>query len=133
MPNEFARQLRSNLTDAEQFAWKRLRRGQIGEHKFRRQHPLGPYVVDFVCLERKLVIELDGGQHAEQALEDARRTKWLAERGYRVIRFWNHEVLQDWETVEQEIWRQLHAGPEPTPHPNPPPQGGREQERKGEA
>ena len=64
-------------------------------HKFRRQQPLGPFIVDFVCLERKLVIEVDGGQHADQQQDDARRTGWLEDQGFVVLRFWNHEVLAE--------------------------------------
>jgi very-short-patch-repair endonuclease len=122
-----ARHLRRNMTDTERFVWERVRYRQIGRCKFRRQHPLGPFVVDFACLERKLVLELDGGQHAERAEEDARRTAWLEERGYRVFRLWNFEAFQDWEATEQRIWELLQEGGDPTPHPNPPPQGGREQ------
>src|SRR5437870_1177253 len=131
MANEFARHLRKNLTDAEQFVWGRLRYRQLGGFKFRRQHPLGPFTVDFVCLERKLVIELDGGQHAERAEEDARRTAWLTERGYRVFRLWNNEAIQDWDAAAERIWELLQGGGSTTPHPNPPPQGGREQDGRG--
>ena len=109
-----ARHLRTNMTDTERFVWQRIRYRQIGGFKFRRQHPLGSFIVDFVCLERKLVLELDGGQHAARAEEDARRTAWLQERGYRVFRVWNVEALQDWEVAEQKIWELLQ---EPTPHP----------------
>ena len=101
MASEFARHLRKNMTDTERFVWDRLRYRQLGGHKFRRQHPLGPFTVDFVCLERKLVIELDGGQHAERAEEDARRTAWLTERGYRVFRLWNNEAIQDWDAAAE--------------------------------
>ena len=90
-----ARELRTNQTPAERFVWYRLRYRQLGGFKFRRQHTLGPFIVDFVCLERKLVLELDGGQHADptQADYDARRTAWLIERGYRVYRLWNIEAV----------------------------------------
>jgi very-short-patch-repair endonuclease len=104
---EHARQLRQALTDAEQFVWTRLRGRRFAQYKFRRQVPLGSYVVDFVCFERKLVIELDGGQHTLQRAYDAQRTGWLESQGFKVVRFWNHDVVQDWETVEEEIWRKL--------------------------
>jgi very-short-patch-repair endonuclease len=95
------------MTDAERFAWDRLRYRQMGGHKFRRQVELGPYIADFVCLERRLVVELDGGQHAERAEQDRQRTRWLEGQGFRVLRFWNHEVLRDWEAVERCIWQGL--------------------------
>ena len=114
-----ARDFRRNLTDTERFVWGRLRGRQIGGHKFCRQHPLGPFIVDFVCLERKLVLELDGGQHAERAGYDARRTAWLEERGYRVFRLWNFEVFQDWDAIADHLWELLQAGEPPIPHPNP--------------
>jgi very-short-patch-repair endonuclease len=69
--------------------------------------PLGAYIVDFVCLEKRLVIELDGGQHVEQADYDRERTRWLESQGFRVLRFWNHEVFEDWETIEEVIWNEL--------------------------
>ncbi len=110
-----ARYLRNNMTDTERFVWRRIRYRQIGGFKFRRQHPLGPYIVDFVCLERKLVLELDGGQHAARIEYDAQRTAWLEERGYRVFRLWNFEALQDWDVAAQRIAELLQ---EPsTPHP----------------
>ena len=97
------------MTEAEKFVWARVRREQIGGFKFRRQHPLGPFIVDFVCLERKLVLELDGGQHAEpeRADYDARRSAWLKERGYRVYRIWNGIATSEWEGVAERIWQLL--------------------------
>src|SRR3954466_6138227 len=110
-PNrERARQLRTSMTAAERFVWFRIRYRQIGGFKFRRQHPLGPFVVDFVCLERKLVLELDGGQHNERSEYDERRSDWLRERGYRVFRVWNHEALQDWDAVAEKIGELLKEG-----------------------
>jgi very-short-patch-repair endonuclease len=120
MSRDRARELRKNLTDTERFVWDKLRHRQLGGHKFRRQVSLGPYIADLVCLERRLIVELDGGQHAEREEEDARRTQWLEGQGFTVIRFWNHEALQEWDAIEQAIWEHL-AGR--TPHPNPPPQG----------
>jgi len=90
---QLARGLRSNPTDAEQRLWNRLRQRQLAGARFRRQQPIGPYVVDFVCQELRLVIEVDGGQHVENAAADDERTHWLEREGYRVVRFWNHDVL----------------------------------------
>ena len=104
-----ARELRSRMTDAELLLWRHLRRRQLDGRKFRRQHPLGPYVVDFVCLEARLVLELDGGQHAEQVGRDQRRDAWLGERGFRVLRFWNHDVLLRTEAVLEVILAELRA------------------------
>jgi very-short-patch-repair endonuclease len=84
----FARHLRRSATDAERALWAKLRNRQLEGLKFRRQDPLGPYTVDFVCFERKLVIEVDGGQHAAAAEQDELRTRRLRERGYMVLRFW---------------------------------------------
>ncbi|HSY86977.1 MAG TPA: DUF559 domain-containing protein [Verrucomicrobiae bacterium] len=99
MSIERARQLRKNLTDAERKLWRYLRRKQIEGHRFRRQVPIGPYYVDFLCLERRLIIEVDGGQHADRQAEDAKRTAWLENQGFRVMRCWNNEVLQNFEGV----------------------------------
>ena len=90
-----ARQLRKSLTDAERVLWNILRNRQVLGYRFRRQAPIGPYIVDFVCFENRLVIEVDGGQHVEQADYDADRTGWLEGAGYRVIRFWNSQVLEE--------------------------------------
>ncbi len=90
---DFARRLRNQPTGAEKRLWFHLRAGQVDGYKFRRQAALGSYVVDFICFARRLVIELDGSQHLDEAAveHDARRTAWLAQRGYRVMRFRNHE------------------------------------------
>lgn len=109
MSLERARQLRRNLTDTERFVWQRLRSRRFAGFKFRRQMPVGPYIVDFVCLSRRLILELDGGQHADQKEYDARRTSWLESQGFEVLRFWDHEVLQEWEAVEEAIWRRLEG------------------------
>jgi very-short-patch-repair endonuclease len=77
-----ARQLRRKATDAERLLWKHLRMRQLGAYKFRRQQPIGPYIVDFICFEQNLIIELDGGQHADQVQYDEARSVWLKERGY---------------------------------------------------
>ena len=95
-----ARYLRGNMTDAEQRLWRALRRDQLNGLSFRRQHPLGPYIVDFYCPRLQLVVEVDGGQHAEQRKQaDQRRTQWLAEKGVTVVRYWNNEVLSNLEGV----------------------------------
>ena len=90
--------------------------------KFRRQAPIGRYVVDFVCFEQRLVIELDGGQHAVNQDYDHSRTEWLRSQGFKVIRFWNHDVMNKVEEIKEVIARNLA-----TPHPDLPPQGGKEQ------
>jgi very-short-patch-repair endonuclease len=114
-----ARHLRKNLTDAEQKLWRRIRSCQIQGCKFRRQAPIGKYIADFVCLEQKLIIEIDGGQHAVQREYDHNRSEWLKSRGFMVIRFWNNEVLNNMDGVMEVISRML------TPHPDLPPQGGK--------
>jgi len=106
------------MTDAERTLWRHLR-GRNLSHKFRRQAPVGPYILDFVCYEKKLVVELDGGQHAESRTDTA-RDSWLAEQRFKVLRFWNSEVFENLDGVLQAIWHALE-----TPHPSPPPQGGR--------
>lgn len=107
-----ARTLRSHLTDAEQVLWRHLRMRQMGGCKFRRQRPIGPYIVDFVCLEKSLIVELDGGQHAEQRRYDTSRDRWLNVQGYAVLRFWNDEVLTKIDDVKEAIY---HALTEPPP------------------
>ena len=102
-----ARELRNNPTKAERTSWKHLRLRQLGGYKFRRQQPLGPYIVDLICLEKRLIIEVDGGQHSEQKAYDAERNVWLEEQGFRVLRFCNHEVLQEIEAVKEVIVRAL--------------------------
>ena len=115
-----ARQLRRNQTEAERLLWSRLRALHLDGLKFRRQHPIGKYVVDFVALEEKLVIELDGGQHNESPIReyDEQRSSWLNEESYRVIRFWDNEVLLNIEGVLEVIMGHVH------PLSYLPPQGG---------
>jgi very-short-patch-repair endonuclease len=107
----FARQLRRQQTDAEQLLWSLLRARRLGGWKFRRQHPLPPYILDFYCHELGLAIELDGGQHNDPSARryDERRNAFLAKRGIKVLRFWNHEVLQDTEAVLEAIWSEAMA------------------------
>ena len=98
------RQLRKTPTDAEQVLWSILRRRQVSGYRFRRQAPIGQYIVDFACFENKLVIEVDGGQHVESASYDAMRTAWLKQEGFRVMRFWNNQVLQETDAVREAIF-----------------------------
>ena len=118
MPNrshltDVAKRLRHGMTDAERVLWREVRAHRFAGFKFKRQEPLGLYVVDFVCYEAKLIIELDGGQHANQQEADAERTRWLESRGFRVVRFWNNDVLANTAGVMQEIEKEL-----PSPHPS---------------
>ena len=103
-----ARRLRVNQTDAETVLWNRIRDRQIDGHKFVRQEPIGGFVCDFVCREKHLIVEVDGGQHNESAT-DAIRDRRLAEDGYRVLRFWNNDVLGNLEgvllTIQTELGR----------------------------
>jgi very-short-patch-repair endonuclease len=122
-PRQRARQLRLNQTDAEGKLWTVLRARRLSGAKFRRQHPIGSYIVDFCCLEYALVIELDGGQHATQVEADQNRTIFLEQNGYTVLRFWNHEVLQNIEAVVTQITEALK-----NPHPGPLPRREREPE-----
>ena len=116
-----ARRLRKESTDTERHLWRYLRDRQIEGFKFRRQHAIGKYVVDFVNLERKVVIELDGGQHARNP-GDKIRDGWLGAEGYKVLRFWDNEVLSNPEDVLDNIRNAVL-----TPHPLPLPQGEREE------
>jgi len=122
----FAARLRGNQTDSEQKLWKYLRNGQLKDWKFRRQHPIGGYIVDFCCLEGMLIIELDGGQHLEQEEADEERTKYLSSVGFQVLRFWNDDVLRKTDDVLEEILRVLEGTECLDPHPSPLP--GRERE-----
>ena len=106
------------MTDAERRLWVRLRRRQIYGKRFRRQHPIGPFIADFACPEDGLVIELDGGQHVERKEQDAARTQWLAARGYRVFRFWNNDVLTQTDAVVEVIAAAMSdAAGAPLPNP----------------
>jgi len=118
------RALRRGQTDAELLIWQCLRARRLHECKFRRQHRVGPFYLDFVCLDLKLIVELDGSQHLEPAQQhaDGLRTLYLEKLGFRVLRFWNDEVLRDTDAVLDEISRALQA-----PHPafgHPLPAGG---------
>jgi len=104
MDTKRARELRTDSTDSERRLWQKLKRRQIAGVKFRRQQPIGPYIVDFVCLERRLVIEVDGGQHSERLDEDTKRSQWLEAQGFRVLRFWNNDVLANTDVVAQAVF-----------------------------
>lgn len=109
-----AKALHKRMTDAEQFLWRQLRAHRLVEAKFKRQQPIGPYIVDFVCFEARLVIEVDGGQH-QDCNTDRIRDAWLESQGFRMLRFWNHEVLTESVAVLEKIAAFLP----PLPHPSP--------------
>ena len=102
-----SRRLRLTQTDAERKLWLLLRDRRLGGAKFRRQHPVGKFIVDFCCPDQRLAIELDGGQHAAQTEADERRSRFLRARGYSVLRFWDDEVLRNPEAVLLEILQAL--------------------------
>ncbi len=107
-----ARRLRKSSTDTERALWYQIRKSAIEETKFRRQQPLGPYVVDFVSFQEKIIVELDGGQHAVNIESDQVRESYLHEKGYRVLRFWNNEVLENMAGVLEVIRRAILDGRE---------------------
>ena len=102
--------------------WSALRNRQMAGKRFRRQMPIGPYIVDFVCIEDKLIIEVDGGQHMQNARYDADRTAWLESQGFKVVRFWNNQVLQEKEAVREAIFEAVGGH---HPHPHLPPSRGK--------
>ena len=106
-----AKALRSNQTEAEQRLWYHLRAHRFVGLKFKRQKPIGRYIVDFVCLQHRLIIELDGGQHAEQVAYDQQRDAWLRSQGYTILRFWNNEVMQQLEDVLEQIRNTISLSP----------------------
>jgi very-short-patch-repair endonuclease len=118
-----ARELRSQPTEMEIRLWHQLRNRKLLGLKFRRQVPLGRYVVDFVCLEESVVIEVDGGQHALATRYERDRQHWLEEHGWRVLRFWNNEVKENLAGVLEVIAQALRPGAT-SPHPHPLPQAG---------
>ena len=115
---EFVKRLRQEMTDAERVLWRRLRAKRLLGEKFRRQQPLGPYVVDFVHFGARLIVEADGGQH-DGAVTDRVRDAWLAAQGFRVLRFWNNDILQNTEAVLERILAvvagELPLSPGPSP------------------
>ena len=117
-PRDYARGLRHRQTDAERRLWARLRDRRLQGAKFARQVPIGPYVVDFCCRELKVIVELDGGQHAAAARADAKRAALLEALGYRVLRFWNNDALGNTDGALQRIAQALAAA-RPSPRPSP--------------
>jgi very-short-patch-repair endonuclease len=105
-----ARRLRQDQTEIEARMWSRLRNRQLDGFKFRRQFPIEGYIADFVCIDAKLIVELDGSQHAEQLEYDAERTKALEAAGFDVLRFWNGDVIESIEGVLETVRRRLRAG-----------------------
>jgi very-short-patch-repair endonuclease len=120
---EKARRLRSNQTDVERLIWSRIRDRQLSGLKFRRQVPIGRYVVDFVCKEAALIVELDDGQHSSITKYDADRTRWLEQHGWRVLRFWNNDVIENLSGLLEVILATVKVTPS-NPHPDPLPQAG---------
>ena len=102
------RQLRKNMTDAERALWRHLRLRQFSGYKFRRQQPIGKYIVDFVCFEKKLIIEVDGSQHSAQVDYDLICDAWLEKEGFRILRFWDNQVLNETDGVKEMIIGALH-------------------------
>ena len=112
-----ARKLRHQSTDAERMLWKYLRAHRMAGYKFKRQVVIEPYIVDFMCLEARLIVEADGGQHLEQVKDDLKRSRFLESLGYKVVRFWNHEILCDIHSVLERIHSCLIESPSPQPSP----------------
>jgi very-short-patch-repair endonuclease len=117
--------LRRDATEAEKKLWQHLRQPPFKQHHFRRQATIGPYFADFASHQLRIVIEVDGGQHADNVADD-RRTAYLASEGYRVLRFWNNDVLANVSGVLSAIDRAVNADRPPTPDPSPPQAGGGE-------
>jgi very-short-patch-repair endonuclease len=115
---EYAKTLRGQQTREELRLWYLLRGRRFSRYKFRRQHVVGNYILDFACCEARLAIELDGGQHLQQEAYDQQRTEWLALKGWRVLRFWNNELNQDEEAVLRKIFDTLQTLL-PSPRPSP--------------
>ena len=110
-----ARRLRKQATDAERCLWRHLRDRQIAGHRFRRQVPVAGFIADFACLEAKVIVELDGGQHTQSVGYDEQRDRLIEAQGFRVLRFWDNQVFQETQAVLQEIMRALES---PAPHPD---------------
>jgi very-short-patch-repair endonuclease len=129
MANQNARVLRRNFTEAERRLWAALRDRRLAHYKFRRQRSVGPFIADFVCIAHRLVIEADGSQHAENPTDEA-RTIWLEEHGWKLVRFWNNDILENTEGVLESILQILRQTP---PSPTRPSRAGsplsRERER----
>ena len=124
--------MRSTPTEAERVLWRMLRAKRLAEWKFKRQQPIGRYIVDFVCFQARLIVEADGSQHIGSSYDGA-RDGWLRDQGFRILRFWNNDVLARPDSIGAAIFHALKGGEigieptsPPTPLPGPPPQGGRE-------
>ena len=115
-----AKNLRKRITDTERLLWQHLRAKRFSGLKFRRQEPIGTYIVDFVCFEKKVIVELDGGQHALRAEmeNDSRRDHWFESQGYTVLRFWDNEVLESVQEVLEVIWKHCSDHPPLNPLPS---------------
>ena len=131
--NNVARALRQRLTEEERILWAELRKNRLGGFRFRRQHPIGPYVVDFVCLERHLIVEVDGVQHGfdSNRQREQTRTRFLETAGYEIFRVWNGELRENLVGVCDTLLSELEKNPIRSrtgrhPHPDPPPSRGRE-------
>ena len=112
LPRDTARRLRANATEAEQKLWSQLRKRQLYGFQFRRQYSIGLFFVDFICLEARLIIEVDGSQHADQEEQDKSRSEFLRASGHRVLRFWNSEVMSDIESVVERVAEVLRQTPQ---------------------
>ena len=121
---EVAKGLRKSSTDAERLLWRYLKAKQFNGLKFRRQAQIGKFIVDFVCYEQSIIIEADGGQHAIEKEKDEERTQWLNSQGFRVLRFWNNDILTNIDGVMERI-RMSCDSPVNAPLPNPLPRGER--------
>ncbi len=115
----FAKKLRKDSTDTERLLWSYIRAKRFFGLKFRRQEPMGKYIVDFICFERRVIIECDGGQHAFQVEKDQERDLWFTEQGYRVLRFWDSDVLNNTEGVLEAILDACRDCPHRSPSPYP--------------
>ncbi|OGP07299.1 MAG: hypothetical protein A2048_07165 [Deltaproteobacteria bacterium GWA2_45_12] len=114
----FAKNLRKQSTDTENWLWNALRAKRFEQLKFRRQQIIGNYIVDFVCFKKRVIIECDGSQHLDQIEKDQQRDEWLKKEGYQVLRFWDYQVLQDLDIVLEVIFQVCQDHPPPNPLPS---------------
>jgi very-short-patch-repair endonuclease len=115
---KYAKKLRRNSTQAEALLWRSLKARQLDGIKFRRQQPVGKFIVDFVCFEKRIVIELDGGQHAITKSRDNDRDRWLADKGFIIMRFWNNDLFENLDGVLAVIRQQCLSRASPSPYPS---------------